>query len=48
MKPPTQEALEVKLSGDVNDDDVRHLTWLQREIGDDLVDAAVITTGELA
>lgn len=41
-------ALEVKLSGDVNDDDVRHLTWLQREIGDDLVDAAVITTGEFA
>ena len=41
-------ALEVKLSGEVDDDDVRHLKWLQREIGDELVDAAIITTGEFA
>lgn len=38
-------ALETKLSGEVTDDDVRHLHWLQSEIGDDLLDAAVITTG---
>lgn len=41
-------AFEVKLSGEVDDNDVRHLKWLQRELGDELVDAAVITTGEFA
>lgn len=38
-------ALEVKLSASVNDDDVTHLTWLRGRLGDDLLDAAVITTG---
>jgi uncharacterized protein len=38
-------ALEVKLARTVGDDDVRHLHWLRGEIGDDLLDAAVITTG---
>jgi len=38
-------ALEVKLSPSVSDDDVRHLTWLRAQLGDDLLDAAVITTG---
>ncbi|WFE33889.1 DUF4143 domain-containing protein [Micromonospora sp. WMMD975] len=38
-------ALEVKLSPSVSDDDVRHLTWLRGQLGDDLLDAAVITTG---
>jgi predicted AAA+ superfamily ATPase len=38
-------ALEVKLSGTVDDDDVRHLHWLREQIGDDLLDAALITTG---
>ena len=38
-------ALEVKLSGSVGDDDVRHLLWLRDRIGDHLLDAAVITTG---
>jgi predicted AAA+ superfamily ATPase len=38
-------ALEVKLAASVHDDDVRHLTWLADAIGDDLLDAAVITTG---
>ncbi len=38
-------ALEVKLARTVSDDDVRHLRWLRGEIGDDLLDAAVITTG---
>lgn len=41
-------ALEVKLSPSVNDDDVRHLTWLRGQLGDDLLDAAVITTGSEA
>lgn len=41
-------ALEVKLSGTVDDKDTRHLRWLAGEIGPDLVDAAVITTGKVA
>lgn len=38
-------AFEVKLSGVVNDRDVKHLHWLQERIGDDLLDAAIVTTG---
>lgn len=38
-------ALEVKLAYAVQDSDVRHLHWLKEQIGPDLVDAAVITTG---
>jgi predicted AAA+ superfamily ATPase len=41
-------ALEVKLGQVVDDRDVRHLRWLRKELGDDLVDAAVITTGQAA
>jgi len=41
-------ALEVKLSPSVSDDDVHHLTWLRRQLGDDLLDEAVITTGSQA
>ncbi|SDM46638.1 hypothetical protein SAMN05216368_10168 [Cryobacterium flavum] len=41
-------ALEVKLSGTVDDKDTRHLRWLADEIGPDLVDSAVITTGKVA
>ncbi len=41
-------AAEVKLSGSVSDHDVRHLHWLQREIGDELADAVIITTGPQA
>ena len=41
-------AAEAKLSGSVSDHDVRHLHWLQRQIGDDMLDAAVITTGPQA
>ncbi len=39
-------AIEVKLARDVNDRDVRHLLWLKQEIGPDLLDAVVVTTGE--
>lgn len=38
-------AFEVKLAATVTDDDVKHLIWLRDQIGDDLVDAAVISTG---
>lgn len=41
-------ALEVKLGQVVEDRDVRHLIWLRNELGDDLTDAAVITTGQAA
>jgi predicted AAA+ superfamily ATPase len=41
-------ALEVKLGAVVGDADVRHLRWLQRDLGEDLLDAAVVTTGGVA
>ena len=41
-------ALEVKLSATVKDRDIRHLTWLAERLGDDLLDAAIITTGKEA
>lgn len=41
-------AIEVKLSASVDDADVRHLHWLRDELGDQLVDSVVITTGEEA
>jgi predicted AAA+ superfamily ATPase len=41
-------AFEVKLSAEVGDEDVKHLRWLAGQLGDDLLDAAVITTGPAA
>lgn len=41
-------AIEVKLGGAADDRDVRHLLWLKREIGDELADAVVVTTGRRA
>ncbi len=41
-------ALEVKLGQVPEDRDVRHLRWLQKELGDELLDAVVITTGHAA
>jgi predicted AAA+ superfamily ATPase len=41
-------ALEVKLSTTVQKEDVKHLVWLKDQIGPDLLDAAVITTGTYA
>ena len=41
-------AIEVKLGGVVTDHDVRHLAWLRAQIGDDLLDAVVLTTGPQA
>ena len=37
--------LEVKLSGDVDDRDVRHLLWLRDQLGDDFIGGAVLTPG---
>jgi predicted AAA+ superfamily ATPase len=41
-------ALEVKLSSTVDERSVRHLRWLQETLGDDLLDAVVLTTGSQA
>lgn len=40
--------IEVKLKRTVKDEDVRNLRWLQETIGDELLDAIVITAGEAA
>jgi predicted AAA+ superfamily ATPase len=41
-------ALEFKLARDVGAGDVRHLNWLAEQLGDSLLDAAILTTGEQA
>jgi hypothetical protein len=41
-------AIETKLAAAPDDRDLRHLHWLAQQIGDDLLDAAVITTGPYA
>ncbi len=41
-------AIEVKLAAVPDDRDVRHLHWLARQIGSDLLDAMVIATGPYA
>lgn len=41
-------ALEVKLSRTVDEADVEHLLWVGDEIGEDLLDAVVVTTGSRA
>jgi hypothetical protein len=38
-------AFEVKLAATVDDRDTAHLRWLRGRLGDDLLDAAVLTTG---
>jgi predicted AAA+ superfamily ATPase len=40
--------LEAKLRGDVRDADVRHLLWLREQLGNRMLDAVVITTGQEA
>lgn len=39
-------AIEVKLAATVGDHDVRHLNWLQQQIGSRLSDRIIVTTGE--
>jgi predicted AAA+ superfamily ATPase len=41
-------AFEVKLASSVGDRDVRHLLWLRKQLGHDLLDCAVLTTGPAA
>jgi predicted AAA+ superfamily ATPase len=41
-------ALEVKSAPQIGPGDVKHLRWLKAQLGDDLLDAAVITTGPAA
>lgn len=41
-------AIEVKLARTIKDDHVRNLHWLQEQLGEDLLDAAVISTGPAA
>lgn len=41
-------AIEVKLGGAVDDNDLTHLRWLKEQIGSDLVAAVVLTTGRYA
>jgi predicted AAA+ superfamily ATPase len=41
-------AIEVKLGPTPNDRDVRHLHWLRHELGDQLVEAIVVTSGPVA
>lgn len=38
-------AIETKLSATVTDDDVKHLLWLRRQLGDEVLDTVVVTTG---
>ena len=41
-------AIEVKLARTVSESDVRHLHWLAGQIGDDLLDTVIVTSGEEA
>lgn len=41
-------AIEVKLGGTVDGDDVRHLLWLRRQLGAELLDTVVVNTGPQA
>ena len=41
-------AVEVKLAGTIDDRDTRHLHWLARQMGADLLDALIINTGPQA
>lgn len=41
-------ALEVKLAATISEADLSHLHWLAERLGDDLLDAAIITTGTRA
>ncbi len=41
-------AMEVKLSPDINDSDVKHLQWLSNNLGTRLADMVVLTTGKYA
>jgi predicted AAA+ superfamily ATPase len=50
VEGPTKRvvAIEVKLKRTIQDEDVRSLHWLREKIGDELLDAVIISTGEAA
>lgn len=41
-------AVEVKLTHSVDDNDVRHLNWLAGQVGEELIDRVVVSTGQSA
>lgn len=41
-------AIEVKLKRTIKDEDVKHLHWLREKLGDEMLDAIVVTTGDAA
>ncbi len=41
-------AIEVKLAATISDHDVRHLNWLQTQLGDRLAARVIVNTGEFA
>lgn len=41
-------AFEIKLSETVRDESVQHLNWLDQQLGDDLLDKVIVTTGKEA
>lgn len=41
-------AIEVKLAQTIEERDIRHLRWLGEQIGGELLDALVVTTGSVA
>jgi hypothetical protein len=41
-------AIEVKLSSSPSENSIEHLAWLASKIGDDLLDAVIVTTGKEA
>jgi len=45
---PKVVAVEVKLGGAIDGDVVKHVHWLREEIGEDLLEAVVVTSGPLA
>lgn len=40
--------IEVKMAATIDDADVKHLLWLRHEMGDEMLDAVVLTTGSHA
>ena len=41
-------AVEVKLSSQITDTDVKNLLWLKKKLGPDVIDCIVISTGPQA
>jgi predicted AAA+ superfamily ATPase len=39
-------AIEAKLASHITDDHVKHLHWLKQQLGENLIEAIVVTTGE--